>query len=136
VIAKHADREAVSYFATTEGIEGEDVRDTMFAAVEQRVKPIDQLPTNDRLADRQRLLLHCRRNTQVVRDRFRGADAPVESSQSKGTAEAFVRSIEHDFAASILQTMRKASFDRCRNGSTTTTNFTRIARWVIVRRVS
>ncbi len=38
------DREAVGHIATTEGIKGEDVRDLMVAAVEQRFGPINRLP--------------------------------------------------------------------------------------------
>jgi transposase InsO family protein len=38
------DREAVGHVATTEGIKGEDVRDLMVAAVEQRFGPINRLP--------------------------------------------------------------------------------------------
>ena len=38
------DREAISWVATTEGIEGEDVRDLMIASVESRFGQINRLP--------------------------------------------------------------------------------------------
>ena len=38
------DREAMSFVATTSGITGEDVRDLMVAAVEQRFGPVNRLP--------------------------------------------------------------------------------------------
>ena len=52
------DREAMSFLATTSGIRGEDVRDLMLAAVEHRFGRVNRLPVTNRVALRQRQLLH------------------------------------------------------------------------------
>ena len=92
------DREAVGHVATTEGIKGEDVRDLMVAAVEQRFGPDQSTASDDRMADRQRLLLCLWRNTQVrPRDRLRADDDSRGKSAINGMAEAFVRTIKRDY---------------------------------------
>ncbi|KQS46326.1 hypothetical protein ASG32_32000 [Methylobacterium sp. Leaf361] len=75
------DREAMSYVATTAGITGEDVRDLMVAAVEHRFGVCDR--TNDRIFARELGLIP--------------KTTPLESPQSNGMAEAFVRTLKRDY---------------------------------------
>ena len=88
----------MSYVAATAGITGEDVRDLMVAAVEHRFGPANQLPSlTDWLTDNG--------NCYVVRDTRRFArelglmpeTKPLESPQSNGMAEAFVRTLKRDY---------------------------------------
>jgi putative transposase len=62
------DREAMGYVATTGGITASDVRDLMIATVEHRFGQVNRLPH------------------------------PVESPQSNGMAEAFVKTLKRDYA--------------------------------------
>ena len=98
------DREAMSYVATTAGITGEDVRDLMVAAVEHRFGPVNQLPSLiEWLTDNG--------SCYLARDTRRFArelglipkTTPLESPQSNGMAEAFVRTLKRDYVrVSIL----------------------------------
>ncbi len=92
------DREAMSYVATTAGITGEDVRDLMVAAVEHRFGAVNQLPSLiEWLTDNG--------SCYVARDTRRFArelglipkTTPLESPQSNGMAEAFVRTLKRDY---------------------------------------
>ncbi|TNC06820.1 DDE-type integrase/transposase/recombinase [Methylobacterium terricola] len=92
------DREAMSYVATTAGITGEDVRDLMVAAVEHRFGPVNQLPSPiEWLTDNG--------SCYLARDTRRFArnlglvpkTTPLESPQSNGMAEAFVRTLKRDY---------------------------------------
>lgn len=131
------DREAVGHIATTEGIKREDVRDLMGRGRRTALRTNQSTAGDDRMADRQRLLLHCWRNTHVCsRDRLRAADDPWKANNRMEWPRLSYTRSNVTMSASIRHPMRKPSSDRCRNGSTTTTNFTRIARWVIVSRVS
>src|SRR6516165_12673706 len=56
------DREAVGHVATTEGIKGDDVRDLMVVAVEQRFGQVNRLPVTIDGAVGQWLMLHGDRN--------------------------------------------------------------------------
>ncbi len=92
------DREAMSFVATTAGITGEDVRDLMVAAVEHRFGPVHRLPsTIEWLTDNGSCYLA--RETR----RFAGEiglaprTTPLESPQSNGMAEAFVRTLKRDY---------------------------------------
>ena len=92
------DREAMSYVATTAGITGKDVRDLMVAAVEHRFGAVNQLPSLiEWLTDNG--------SCYVARDTRRFArelglipkTTPLESPQSNGMAEAFVRTLKRDY---------------------------------------
>lgn len=93
------DREAMSYVATTGGITAEDVRDLMVATVEHRFGQVNRLPhTIEWLTDNG--------SCYTAHDTRRFArdlglvprTTPVESPQSNGMAEAFVRTLKRDYA--------------------------------------
>jgi len=93
------DREAVGFVATTEGIKGEDVRDLMVAAVECRFGLVNRLPdTIEWLTDNgSGYIAHdTKRFARAIG--FEPRTTPIESPQSNGMAEAFVRTIKRDYA--------------------------------------
>lgn len=92
------DREAMSFVATTGGIAGEHVRDLMVAALEHRFGAVDTLPNAiEWLSDNG--------SCYIARDTRRFArgigleprTTPIESPQSNGMAEAFVRTFKRDY---------------------------------------
>jgi putative transposase len=92
------DREAMSFVATTGGIGGDEVRDVMVAAVEHRFGRINRLPsTIEWLSDNgSGYIAHETR--RFARDLgLEPRTTPVESPQSNGMAEAFVRTIKRDY---------------------------------------
>ena len=92
------DREAISYVATTAGITGEDVRDLMVAAVEHRFGRVNQLPRPiEWLTDNGSCYL-ARETRRFARDLgLVPRTTPLESPQSNGMAEAFVRTLKRDY---------------------------------------
>ena len=93
------DREVMSYVATTGGITADDVRDLMVATVEHRFGQVNALPhAIEWLTDNG--------NCYTAHDTRRFArdigliprTTPVESPQSSGMAEAFVRTLKRDYA--------------------------------------
>ncbi|WP_438823111.1 IS3 family transposase [Methylobacterium frigidaeris] len=92
------DREAMSYVATTAGITSEDVRDLMVAAVEHRFGPVNQLPSPiEWLTDNGSCYL-ARDTRRFARDLgLVPKTTPLESPQSNGMAEAFVRTLKRDY---------------------------------------
>ena len=92
------DREAMSFVATTGGIGGEEVRDLMVAAVEHRFGRVNRVPrTIEWLTDNgSGYIAHNTR--RFARDLgLEPRTTPVESPQSNGMAEAFVRTIKRDY---------------------------------------
>ena len=92
------DREAMSYVATTGGIGGEEVRDLMVAAVEHRFGRINRLPqTIEWLSDNGTgyISTETRRFARAIG--LEPRTTPIESPQSNGMAEAFVRTIKRDY---------------------------------------
>src|SRR5215210_7895433 len=92
------DREAMSFVATTGGIGGEEVRDLMVAAVEHRFGRVDRLPqTIEWLTDNGSgyIATETRRFAREIG--LEPRTTPVESPQSNGMAEAFVRTIKRDY---------------------------------------
>jgi putative transposase len=92
------DREAMSYVATTGGIGGEEVRDLMVSAVEHRFGQVNRLPkTIEWLTDNgSGYIAHETR--RFARDLgLEPRTTPVESPQSNGMAEAFVRTMKRDY---------------------------------------
>src|SRR5215204_6390789 len=87
------DREAMSFVATTSGITGEDVRALMVAAVEHRFGPVNRLPVEiEWLTDNGSCYL-ARETRRFATDvGLVPCTTPLESPQSNGMAEAFVRS--------------------------------------------
>jgi putative transposase len=92
------DREAMSFVATTGGITGEDVRDLMVAAVEHRFGGVNQLPAPiEWLTDNGSCYL-ARETRRFAREiGLVPKTTPLESPQSNGMAEAFVRTIKRDY---------------------------------------
>jgi len=92
------DREAMSFLATTRGITGEDVRDLMVAAVEHRFGRVNRLPvTIEWLSDNGSCYV-AGETCRFARDLgFEPRTTPIESPQSNGMAEAFVRTIKRDY---------------------------------------
>jgi putative transposase len=92
------DREAMSYVATTRGIGGEEVRARMVAAVEHRFGPVNRLPQAiEWLTDNGSgyIAADTRRFAREIG--LEPRTTPVESPQSNGMAEAFVRTIKRDY---------------------------------------
>lgn len=93
------DREALAFVATTEGVKAEDVRDLMVTAVEHRFGRINKLPQSiEWLTDNgSGYIAHeTRRFAREIG--LEPLTTPVESPQSNGMAEAFVRTIKRDYA--------------------------------------
>jgi putative transposase len=93
------DREAISWVATTGGINSSDVRDLMIESIERRFglinklsKPIEWLSDNGSpyTAGETRVLA---RDIGLV-----PCTTPIQSPQSNGMAEAFVKTIKRDYA--------------------------------------
>jgi len=92
------DREAMSFVATTGGITGEDVRDLIVAAVEHRFGRVNRLPSSiEWLTDNGSCYL-ARETRRFARDvGLVPRTTPLESPQSNGMAEAFVRTLKRDY---------------------------------------
>ncbi len=92
------DREAMSFVATTAGITSEDVRDLMVAAVEHRFGRVNQAPRPiEWLTDNGSCYL-ARETRRFAREvGLMPKTTPLESPQSNGMAEAFVRTLKRDY---------------------------------------
>lgn len=94
------DREAVGHVATTEGIKGEDVRDLMVAAAEQRFGQLNHLPAAiEWLSDNGSCYTAIETRNFAKDMGFLPLTTPVQSPQSNGMAEAFVRTFKRDYVA-------------------------------------
>ena len=92
------DREAMSFLATTGGISGEDVRDLMVAAVEHRFGRINRVPlTIEWLSDNGSCYIAGDTRSFARDIGLEPRTTPIESPQSNGMAEAFVRTIKRDY---------------------------------------
>ena len=94
------DREAMGHIATTEGIKGEDVRDLMVGALEHRFGRVNRLQaTIEWLTDNGSCYV-AHETRRFARDiGLEPLTTPVESPQSNGMAEAFVRTFKRDYVA-------------------------------------
>jgi putative transposase len=94
------DREAISWVATTKGIDGVLVQDMLVVAVEQRFgsllaapRQIEFLTDNGSCYTDKRVRKHAgKMNLKPVR-------TPIESPQSNGMAESFVKTFKRDYVA-------------------------------------
>lgn len=94
------DREAIGHVATTQGIKSEDVRDLMVAALEQRFGRINRLPeTIEWLTDNGSCYTAIETRKFAKDIGFLTLTTPVQSPQSNGMAEAFVRTFKRDYVA-------------------------------------
>jgi putative transposase len=92
------DREAMGHVATTEGIKGEDVRDLMVASVEHRFGLVNKLPeTIEWLTDNGSCYIAHDTKAFAKGIGLEPRTTPVESPQSNGMAEAFVRTFKRDY---------------------------------------
>lgn len=93
------DREAISWIATTGGIDSSDIRDLMIESVERRFGLVDQLPAPiEWLSDNGSpyTARETRALAQVIG--LVPLTTPIESPQSNGMAEAFVKTFKRDYA--------------------------------------
>lgn len=110
------DREAISWVATTGGINSSDIRDLMIESVEQRFGRVNRLPIAiEWLSDNGSPY-----TAHETRRFARGIGlvprtTPIESPQSNGMAEALVKTIKRDYArvsarpdaASVLRQLQR-----------------------------
>ena len=95
----YCDREAMSFLATTPGISGNDWRDLMVAAVEHRFGRVNRLPVTIEWWSDNGSCYIAGNTRSFARDiGLEPITAPIESPQSNGMAEAFVRTIKRDYA--------------------------------------
>lgn len=93
------DREAMSYVATTGGISGDHVRDVMLAAVEHRFGQVNQIPEPIEWLSDNGSCYVARDTRDFARNiGLEPRTTPIESPQSNGMAEAFVRTFKRDYA--------------------------------------
>src|SRR5262245_12596660 len=88
----------MGFLATTGGIAGEDVRDLMVAAVEYRFGQVNRLPvTIEWLSDNGSCYVAGDTRSFARDIGLEPRTTPLESPQSNGMAEAFVRTIKRDY---------------------------------------
>ena len=91
------DRAAMGFVATTAGISAEDVRDLMTATVEHRFSRVNRLPSPIEWLTDNGSCYSVREARRFARDiNLRPRTTPIESPQSNGMAEAFVRTMKRD----------------------------------------
>ena len=89
----------MSYVATTGGITAEDVRDLMVATVEHRFGQVNALPHAIEWLTDNGSCYTAHDTRRFARDiGLIPRTTPVESPQSNGMAEAFVRTLKRDYA--------------------------------------
>ena len=92
------DREQIGFVATTNGIKGEDVQDLMLIAVETRFGLVNRLPeTIEWLTDNGSGFIAADTKRLAWDIGLEPRTTPVQSPQSNGMAEAFVRTIKRDY---------------------------------------
>jgi putative transposase len=93
------DREAISWIATTGGIDSSDIRDLMVESVERRFGLVNKLPIRiEWLSDNGSPYIAG--DTRALA-RYIGlvpCTTPIQSPQSNGMAEAFVKTFKRDYA--------------------------------------
>ena len=108
------DREAMSWAATTRGVDEQMVQDLMLQAVEQRFGLIDQLPTPIEWLSDNGSPFVSRETRRFAQDiGLVTCRTAVRSPQSNGMAEAFVKTFKRDYvdvqpkpdAQSVLQSI-------------------------------
>ena len=93
------DREAISWIATTGGIDSGDIRDLMVESVERRFGLVDRTPAPiELLSDNGSA--YTARETRLLATLIGlvPCRTPIESPQSNGMAEAFVKTFKRDYA--------------------------------------
>jgi putative transposase len=93
------DREAISWVATTGGINGGDIRNLMLDSVERRFGLVTRLPRPiEWLSDNGSPYTAHKTRAFAGEIGLVPRTTPIESPQSNGMAEAFVKTIKRDYA--------------------------------------
>jgi hypothetical protein len=93
------DREAISWVATTGGIDSGDIRDLMIVSVELRFGLVNRLPTPIEWLSDNGSPYTAREIRVLARDiGLAPRTTPIKSPQSNGMAEAFVKTFKWDYA--------------------------------------
>ena len=99
------DREVISWVATTAGISGEMIRDMMVQCVEQRFCDIRAPRKVQWLTDNGSIFAAHRTLEIAVALNLEPCFTPVESPESNGMAEAFVKTFRRDYVRVIPSRM-------------------------------
>ena len=92
------DREALGFVATSEGIKGEDIEDLMITAMEARFGQVNRLPhTIEWLSDNGSPYIAGDTKKLAREIGLEPRFTPVQSPQSNGMAEAFVKTMKRDY---------------------------------------
>jgi putative transposase len=91
------DREAISWVATTAGISGEMIRDMMVRCVEQRFDAIRAPHPVQWLSDNGSIFAARRTIEIALALNLAPCFTPIESPESNGMAEAFVKTLKRDY---------------------------------------
>src|SRR6516162_1867094 len=93
------DREAISWVATTGGIDSGDVRDLMIESVERRFGLVNRLPLPIQWLSDNGSPYTARETRALAREiGLVPCTTPIESPQSNGMAEAFLKTFKRDYA--------------------------------------
>jgi putative transposase len=93
------DREAISWVATTGGIDSGDIRDLMIQSVEQRFGLMSRLPLAIEWLSDNGSPYTAGETRKLAREiGLVPCTTPIESPQSNGMAEAFVKTFKRDYA--------------------------------------
>jgi len=93
------DREAISWVATTGGIDSGDIRDLMIESVERRFGLVNRLPLAIEWLSDNGSPYTARETRTLAREiGLVPCTTPIESPQSNGMAEAFVKTLKRDYA--------------------------------------
>jgi putative transposase len=93
------DREAMGFVATTSGISADDVRDLMVATVEHRFGRVNKAPHDIEWLTDNGSCYTAHETRRFARDiGLVPRTTPVESPQSNGMADAFVRTLKRGYA--------------------------------------
>jgi putative transposase len=93
------DREAISWVATTGGINSSDIRDLMIESVERRFGLVNKLPEAIEWLSDNGSPYTAGETRALARDiGLVPCTTPIQSPQSNGMAEAFVKTIKRDYA--------------------------------------
>jgi putative transposase len=94
------DREVISYLASTSGISGEMIRDLMTEAIEARFGLVDQLPHRiEWLSDNGPAYIATETKAFAASVGLVVCRTPIESPESNGMAEAFIKTFKRDYVA-------------------------------------
>jgi len=115
------DREAISWVATTGGIDSGDIRDLMIDSVERRFGLENRLPMPIEWLSDNGSPYTARETRRLGREiGLRPCTTPIESPQSNGMAETFVKTLKRDYAGSAHVPTRPACYVSSTAGSSTT----------------